>query len=107
MNLLSVENLSKSYGEKKLFNEISFGIEQGERVALVAKNGTGKSTLMKILSGQDVADGGRVTLRKDIRVAYLDQNPYFPPESTVFESAFHSDMPLLKIVREYERCLDE
>jgi ATP-binding cassette subfamily F protein uup len=107
MNLLSVEDLSKSYGEKKLFKDISFGIEQGQKVALIAKNGTGKSTLMKILAGQDVADSGKVTLRRDIRVAYLDQNPYFPPESTVFESAFHSDMPLLKIVREYERCLAE
>src|SRR5205085_5117825 len=86
---------------------ISFGIEQGQKVALVAKNGTGKSTLMKILAGQDVPDGGKVTLRKDIRVAYLDQNPSFPPESTVFESAFHSDLPILKVVREYERCLAE
>lgn len=107
MNLLSVENLSKNYGEKSLFEGISFGIEQGQKVALVAKNGTGKSTLMKILSGQDVPDRGKVTLRKDIRVSYLDQNPVFPPESTVFESAFHSDLPILKVVREYERCLAE
>src|SRR3954465_12882668 len=107
MNLLSVEDLSKSYSEKRLFKDISFGIEQGQKVALVAKNGTGKSTLMKILAGQDVPDSGRVTLRKDIRVAYLDQNPAFPPESTVFESAFHSDLPVLRIVREYERCLAE
>jgi ABC transport system ATP-binding/permease protein len=107
MNLLSVENLSKNYGEKSLFEGISFGIEQGQKVALVAKNGTGKSTLMKILSGQDVPDRGKVTLRKDIRVAYLDQNPVFPSESTVFESAFHSDLPILKVVREYERCLAE
>src|SRR5436305_1319849 len=107
MNLLSVENLRKTYSEKKLFEGISFGIEQGQKVALVAKNGTGKSTLMKILAGQDVPDNGKVTLRKDIRVAYLDQNPSFPPESTVFESAFHSDLPILKVVREYERCLAE
>ncbi len=107
MNLLSVENLSKNYGEKILFEGISFGIEQGQKVALVAKNGTGKSTLMKILVGQDVPDRGKVTLRKDIRVSYLDQNPVFPPESTVFESAFHSDLPILKVVREYERCLAE
>jgi len=107
MNLLSVENLSKNYGEKSLFEGISFGIEQGQKVALVAKNGTGKSTLMKILAGQDVPDRGKVTLRKDIRVSYLDQNPVFPMESTVFESAFHSDLPILKVVREYERCLAE
>jgi ABC transport system ATP-binding/permease protein len=107
MNLLSVEGLTKSYGEKKLFDDIHFGIEQGQKVALVARNGTGKSTLMKILAGQDMADDGKVTLRSDVRLAYLDQNPFFPPESTVFESAFHSDLPLLRTVREYERCLAE
>jgi ABC transport system ATP-binding/permease protein len=107
MNLLSVEGLSKSYGEKKLFEGISFGIEQGQKIALIARNGTGKSTLMKILAGQDVPDNGKVTLRRDVRLAYLDQNPFFSPESTVFESAFHSDLPVLRIVREYERCLAE
>jgi ATP-binding cassette subfamily F protein uup len=107
MNLLSVENLSKNYDEKTLFEGISFGIDEGQKVALVAKNGTGKSTLMKILAGQEVPDRGKVTLRKGIRVSYLDQNPVFPPLSTVFESAFHSDLPILKVVREYERCLAE
>jgi ABC transport system ATP-binding/permease protein len=107
MNLLSVENLSKNYDEKTLFEGISFGIDEGQKVALVAKNGTGKSTLMKILAGHEVPDRGKVTLRKGIRVSYLDQNPVFPPESTVFESAFHSDLPILKVVREYERCLAE
>ena len=107
MNLLSVENLSKNYSEKILFENISFGIEQGQKVALIAKNGSGKSTLMKILAGQETTDRGKVTLRKDIRTAYLDQNPSYPPESTVFEAAFHSDLPLLKIVRDYERCLAE
>src|SRR5436853_7006143 len=98
MNLLSVENLSKSYSKKILFKGISFGIEKGEKVALIAKNGSGKSTLMKILAGKDIADSGTVTLRKDISVAYLDQDPKFDETKTIIETLFHSDLPALKLI---------
>ena len=68
MNILSVENLSKSYGEKMLFEKISFGIARGEKIALIARNGSGKTSLMRILMGKDTADSGLVTYRKDIRL---------------------------------------
>lgn len=106
MNLLSIENLSKSYSEKILFNSISFGIDQGQKVALIAKNGSGKSTLMKILAGKDIADSGTVTLRKGIAVAYLDQDPVFDETKTVIETLFHSEVPALKLIKEYESCLE-
>ena len=106
MNLLSVENLSKNYSEKVLFKSISFGIDQGQKVALIAKNGSGKSTLMKILAGKEIADSGTVTLRKAISVAYLDQDPKFDEASTVIESLFQSELPLLKLIKEYEACLE-
>jgi len=106
MNLLSVENLSKSYSEKILFNNISFGIDKGQKVAMIAKNGSGKSTLMKILAGKDIADSGTVTFRKDMTVAYLDQDPRFDEAKTVIETLFHSELPALKLIKEYEACLE-
>jgi len=106
MNLLSVENLSKNYSEKVLFREISFGIDQGEKVALIAGNGTGKSTLMKILAGHEIPDSGTVTTRNNISVAYLDQDPKFDETKTVIETVFHSDLPALKAIRQYESCIE-
>ncbi|MBK9526620.1 MAG: ABC-F family ATP-binding cassette domain-containing protein [Bacteroidetes bacterium] len=106
MNLLSVENLSKSYGEKILFDGISFGIAKGEKVALIARNGTGKTTLMRILAGQDNADSGDVTMRKDIRVAYLDQDPFLDTQKTVLEVIFSMDNPIIRLLKEYEACLE-
>src|SRR6059058_1300332 len=106
MNLLSVENLSKNYSEKVLFKNISFGIDLGQKVAMIAKNGSGKSTLMKILGGKDIADSGTVTLRKNISVAYLDQDPKFDESQTVIEALFHSELPALKLIKEYESCLE-
>lgn len=83
MNLLSVEGLSKSIGEKLLFENLNFGINQGQKVALIARNGTGKTTLLNILAGHDGADGGRIVLRQDIRVAYLPQEPHFSESITI------------------------
>lgn len=101
MNYLTVENLTKSYGEKLLFEDISFSIEQGSKVALIANNGAGKTTLLNIITGKDIPDNGNVELRKDIRVTYLEQNPFLPEEKTVLEALFDSDNELIKCIREY------
>ena len=75
MNYLSVENLSKAFGERKLFSNISFGISQGQKIALVGINGAGKSTLMKIIMGQEIADTGQVGINNSVKIAYVHQNP--------------------------------
>lgn len=106
MNYLSVESLSKSYGPKQLFDNISFGLNQGQRIALIAKNGAGKSTLLKILTGKEIADAGNVTFRKDITVTYLDQNPLFDENSTVIEAIYNTGNPALNAVRAYEDALE-
>ncbi len=106
MNYLSVESLSKSYGPKQLFDNISFGLNQGQRIALIAKNGAGKSTLLKILTGKEIADAGNVTFRKDITVTYLDQNPLFDENSTVIEAIYNTGNPALNAVRTYEDALE-
>ncbi|MGZ4035094.1 MAG: ABC-F family ATP-binding cassette domain-containing protein, partial [Bacteroidia bacterium] len=105
MNYLSVENVSKSYGTKVLFNKISFGLNQGDRIALIAKNGAGKSTLLKVLMGKEIADEGLVTFRKDIVVTYLDQNPSFDENSTVLDAIYKTDNLMLNAVRDYEEAL--
>lgn len=107
MNLLSVENLSKAYGDKQLFSGISFGIEHGQRVALVARNGAGKSTLMRILSGDDIADAGQVTFRNDVRVSFLDQEPAFNNNDTVYKALFHSENAMQKAISNYERAIEK
>lgn len=105
MNYLSVEAVSKSFGTKPLFNKISFGLNQGDRIALIAKNGSGKSTLLKILVGKEIADEGSITFRKDIVVTYLDQNPVFNENDTVLEAIYNSNNPMLNAVRDYEDAL--
>jgi ATP-binding cassette subfamily F protein uup len=107
LNYLSVESLSKSYGSKVLFDDINFGLNQGQRTALIAKNGAGKSTLLKIINGKEIADKGTVTFRKDITVTYLDQNPLFDPEITVIEAIYNTNNPILNAVRNYELALTE
>lgn len=107
MNLLSVENLYKAYGDKQLFSGISFGIEQGQRVALVARNGAGKSTLLKILAGGDIADSGNVTFRNDVAVSFLEQEPVFNPNDTVYHALFHSENDMQKAISAYEIALEK
>ena len=105
MNLLTVENISKSYGERVLFENLSFGINKGQKIALIAKNGTGKTSILNIMSGQDSADSGQVNYRKDIRVSFLDQEPDLDPKLTVEETIFASDNEILKVIHNYEKAL--
>ena len=105
MNLLSVEKITKTYGVKSLFSELSFGIGEGEKIGLIGVNGSGKSTLIKILAGVEHADSGQVTWANNVRFGYLSQNPSFNRESTVLESAIEGNSPLMKLVREYETVL--
>jgi ATP-binding cassette subfamily F protein uup len=105
MNLLSVNNLSKSYGDRILFRNISFGINQGDKVALVAKNGSGKSTLFKILKGIEIADSGESVFRKDIMVSFLDQDIILNEELTVIDHVFASDNKLTRCIKAYEKAV--
>ncbi|NEX78974.1 ABC-F family ATP-binding cassette domain-containing protein [Bacillus thermocopriae] len=105
MKILSVENISKTYGEKQLFKQISFTIAEKERVGLIGINGTGKSSLLKIVAGLDFPDEGKVISGKDYSIAYLSQQPDFDVNRTVLEQVFDGDAPILKIMREYERTL--
>lgn len=107
MNLLSVEQLTKSYGDKILFRDLNFGIQKGEKVALVARNGTGKSTLLRILAGLDVADSGTIAVRKDTKIMYLEQEPPFDPDKTISEILFSTDQPVMSLIKEYELLLEE
>lgn len=106
MNYLSVEQLSKSFNEQALFNNLTFGISQGQKVALVGKNGCGKSTLLKIISGLLDPDSGNVVFRKNIRVSFLAQNPEFSNHLTVRDYLFNHDNELLSTVSEYEQYLE-
>ena len=106
MNLLSVEDISKSYGEKVLFKSISFGINKGQKIALIAKNGTGKTSILDIIVGKDKPDDGNVIFRKGIQTAYLPQEPNLDPKLTVEETILKADNPTLKIIANYDKSLE-
>jgi len=105
VNYLSVENIAKSYGERILFNNLSFGINQGQKIGFVAKNGTGKTSLLNILSGADSPDEGEVVFRKNLKTAFLSQEPNLNPELTIEETIFAADNPILKIIADYEKAI--
>ena len=105
MNYLSVENVSKSFGERLLFEGISFGINQDQKIGFVAKNGTGKTTLLNILAGEDVPDKGDVIFRKGIKVAYLSQKEDLNDSLSIEQTVFDSDNPILKVIELYEQAL--
>lgn len=106
-NLLTIENIGKSFGEKILFEDLNFGINKGQKVALVAKNGEGKSTLLNIIAGKIEPDSGKVSFRNDIHYIYLEQNPLLDTKLSVIDVIFTSDNPKMKAVREYEEALLE
>ena len=106
MNLLSVEGISKSYGEKVIFEPLSFGINQGQKIALIAKNGSVKTSILNIIAGEDTPDKGNVVIRKGTRVAYLAQEPNLDSNLTVEESVLQADNPTLKIIANYDKALE-
>ena len=105
MNYLSVENISKSYGERILFKNISFGINEGQKIGFVAKNGTGKTSILNIIAGDDTPDTGNVVSRKNIKISYLSQDPKLDPNCTIEEIIQTSDNFIIKIIADYEKAL--
>ena len=107
MNYISIDNISKAFSDKLLFENISFGIEKGEKTALVAANGTGKSTMMKILVGKEESDKGSIAYNENIRIGYLEQLPQFDPDLTIQDviSTGHTD--IMSVIQRYEKALTE
>ena len=106
MNYLSVENISKSFGDRTLFKDISFGINKDQKIAFIAKNGSGKTSIMKIINGEDESDTGQVVIRKDIKMAFLSQDHNLQDELTIEESIFASDNEVLDVIHQYEKALE-
>ncbi|MEN8745672.1 MAG: ABC-F family ATP-binding cassette domain-containing protein [Polaribacter sp.] len=106
MNYLTVENISKSYGERVLFDDISFGINKDQKIAFVAKNGSGKTSILNIIAGLDTSDTGQVVSRKGISIAYLAQNMDLDPALTIEETIFATDNTVLNVVKQYEAALE-
>jgi ATP-binding cassette subfamily F protein uup len=106
LNYLSVENISKSFGERVLFEGLNFGLNYGDKVALIANNGSGKTSMLKIIAGKDVPGTGKVTLRNVIRIGYLEQEPVFNEKYTINELLYNSNAEVVKIIREYESALE-
>ncbi|MEM9144160.1 MAG: ABC-F family ATP-binding cassette domain-containing protein [Bacteroidota bacterium] len=105
MNLVSVEHIAKAYGERVLFQDISFGINKDQKIALIAKNGMGKTSILNILSGRDIPDEGQVNLRKGTRISFLEQEPKLDPNLSVEETIFASDNVILEVIAQYEKAL--
>ena len=106
MNYLSVENISKAYGERVLFDNVSFGINKDQKIAFIAKNGSGKTTIMNMINGFDEPDSGQIVIRKGINMAFLSQNNNLQDELTIEESVFASDNATLKVIEAYEKALE-
>jgi len=105
LNYLNVENISKSYGELILFKDLSFSIHKDQKIAFVAKNGSGKTSILNILSGKDAPDEGQIVVRNGLRLAFLDQEPDLDPKLSIEEVIFASDIPVLKVIEAYESAL--
>ncbi|MFK8101701.1 MAG: ATP-binding cassette domain-containing protein, partial [Saprospiraceae bacterium] len=107
MNYLTLENVTKSYGEKVLFENISLHVDQGQKIAIVAKNGTGKSTLLRVIAGIEGSEGenSKILLRKDIRIGFLNQEPDFQDDHTIMEAVFDSENALIHCVNNYDKAL--
>ena len=106
MNYLSVENLTKSFGERVLFSDLTFGIDQGQKVSIIAKNGSGKTTLLRCLMDYEQYDSGRIVYRNDIRIAFMEQPELMNEKQTILEAVFDHDLPELKLIKEYNVAMD-
>ena len=106
MNFLSVENLTKSFGERVLFSDLTFGIDQGQKVSIIAKNGSGKTTLLRCLMDYEQYDSGRIVYRNDIRIAFMEQTELMNEHQTILEAVFDHDLPELKLIKEYNVAMD-
>ena len=104
-SFLQVENLTKSYGDRILFADVTFGVNEGEKIGIIAKNGTGKSTLLNSISRKESADSGKITFRNDLRVSILDQMPTFDDNATVIEACMHDNSKIASIISLYEEAL--
>ncbi|MEK4117195.1 ABC-F family ATP-binding cassette domain-containing protein [Paenibacillus sp. FSL W8-0919] len=106
MNILTVEQLTKSYGEKILFQDASFGMEDGDKIGIIGVNGTGKSTFLRVIAGLEPPDSGKISIGGRIRVRYLSQNPEFAPDNTVLQQVFEGELPEMKAIREYTETME-
>ena len=106
MHYVSVEGLTKSYGINPLFNNISFNINEGDKIALIARNGVGKSTLLKILAGQETSDSGKFWINKEVTVALFEQDPVFDEDKTIVENIFKANHPIIKAIQKYELAME-
>lgn len=107
MNILTVENITKTYGEKILFQDASFGMEENDKIGVVGVNGTGKSTFLRVIAGLESADSGRVAMNRDIRVTFLSQNPEFDPDTPVLRGVFQGGGPELQVVASYMEAVEQ
>lgn len=103
--ILQIDGLTKSFGDLILFEKLSFGIVEGQRIGLIAKNGTGKTTLLNIIAGKESYDEGSIVFRRDLRVAYLEQDPRYPDNITVLDACFKSDNDVTRLIAEYEHMM--
>jgi ATP-binding cassette subfamily F protein uup len=107
VHIASIENFAKSYGDNVLFENITFHINQGDKIALIARNGQGKTSLLNILAGLDKQDAGDLWIHKDVQVVYLKQENNFNPANTIEQQLFEMDHPTVKLLKEYEKALEE
>jgi len=105
INYVSVESIAKAFGERVLFKDLSFGINEGQKIGLVAKNGTGKTSMLDILAGAENPDSGQVVYRKGIKISFLPQEPDLDPNLTVEQTIFDSDNEILNVISAYEHAL--
>ena len=105
ISYLQIDKLTKSFGDLVLFEDITFGIAQGQKVGLIAKNGTGKTTLLNIIAGKEDYDSGAVVFRNDLRVGYLEQTPHYPDGLTVLQACFYSPNETVRLIAEYEQAM--